>query len=312
MRLNRLELRGFGCLGEREFVFAPGLNVILGPNESGKSTLRQALVAALFGFYQYRTSGGRRSEGEARAEERYCPWTAHSYGCTVEYALQDGRCYRLERHFSTGSRKRETRLIDLASGNDLERGLERDSYGALSPDCELRFVGTTREVFAGSACIGQGEVEALLAPEALNEALERAIDTGGGSVSVRKADKALEKARDEWAGGGKASPLSKARARVQELEQKLSQWRKSLAQAAQDEQERDIVQKELAAARERLARLETQERAWELLELERKLARVNERQQRIQSLEAQLRELDPFASFPDDLRDDIVTARADL
>ncbi len=48
MKFERLHLVNFRRFSDRELLFAPGLNLIRGPNESGKSTIVQALMAVLF------------------------------------------------------------------------------------------------------------------------------------------------------------------------------------------------------------------------------------------------------------------------
>ena len=50
MRLRSLRVDGFGRLADRTFEFGPGLNVVVGRNEAGKSTLAAALVASLYGL----------------------------------------------------------------------------------------------------------------------------------------------------------------------------------------------------------------------------------------------------------------------
>ncbi|MGA9112754.1 MAG: ATP-binding protein, partial [Candidatus Dormiibacterota bacterium] len=50
MRLERLEVTGFGRLRQRRFDFGERITVVLGPNESGKSTLHRAIRAALYGL----------------------------------------------------------------------------------------------------------------------------------------------------------------------------------------------------------------------------------------------------------------------
>ncbi len=47
MRLERLDVTGFGRLRQRRFDFGERITVVLGPNESGKSTLHRAIRAAL-------------------------------------------------------------------------------------------------------------------------------------------------------------------------------------------------------------------------------------------------------------------------
>ncbi len=47
MRITSLSLRNFGIHGDAEWSLAPGVTVVRGPNESGKSTLRRALELVL-------------------------------------------------------------------------------------------------------------------------------------------------------------------------------------------------------------------------------------------------------------------------
>ncbi len=46
MILARVRVHPFGCFADREVTLTPGLNVVLGPNEAGKSTLFQAVKTA--------------------------------------------------------------------------------------------------------------------------------------------------------------------------------------------------------------------------------------------------------------------------
>ncbi|MEM6709448.1 MAG: ATP-binding protein, partial [Pseudomonadota bacterium] len=43
MRLNRLTLTDFRGIGHRDIAFGPGITLVEGPNESGKSSLIEAL-----------------------------------------------------------------------------------------------------------------------------------------------------------------------------------------------------------------------------------------------------------------------------
>jgi AAA domain len=47
MRLLSLRVRSFGCVNEAELELGPGVNVLYGPNDLGKSTLAHAIRAAL-------------------------------------------------------------------------------------------------------------------------------------------------------------------------------------------------------------------------------------------------------------------------
>ena len=70
VRVDRLTVTAFGKLSDRELRFGPGLTLVTGSNESGKSTTHAALRAGLFGL----TAGGRRKQEETLAIERHRPW----------------------------------------------------------------------------------------------------------------------------------------------------------------------------------------------------------------------------------------------
>ena len=49
MRLERIRLKTFGCFQQRDFELHNGINLIFGPNFSGKSTLVNAIFFSLTG-----------------------------------------------------------------------------------------------------------------------------------------------------------------------------------------------------------------------------------------------------------------------
>ena len=49
MRLENIRLKSFGCFDRRDFDLSEGVNLIFGPNFSGKSTLVNAIFFALTG-----------------------------------------------------------------------------------------------------------------------------------------------------------------------------------------------------------------------------------------------------------------------
>jgi ABC-type transport system involved in cytochrome c biogenesis ATPase subunit len=87
MMLRRLELQAFGRFKDEVIEFAPGMNLVSGPNESGKTTLLQAVMAVLFG------------DDDAA---RFVPWENTGI-CRAALLLEaGGRQVRIERDFFTG------------------------------------------------------------------------------------------------------------------------------------------------------------------------------------------------------------------
>lgn len=87
MLLQRLELQAFGRFEDEVIEFAPGMNLVSGPNESGKTTLLQGVVAVLFG------------DDDAA---RFVPWESSGI-CRAALLFETmGRRVRIERDFFTG------------------------------------------------------------------------------------------------------------------------------------------------------------------------------------------------------------------
>ena len=71
MRFLRLRLAAFGSFSDRELEFArpdPGLHVIYGPNEAGKSTTLRALTSLLYGIERAPADAHKHSAEKLRIE----------------------------------------------------------------------------------------------------------------------------------------------------------------------------------------------------------------------------------------------------
>jgi uncharacterized protein YhaN len=108
MRLKRLNVAGFGKLKPGlELEFSPGFNLVLAPNEAGKTTTLELITALFFGF-------GKRVQGI----HPYEPWTGAGAetGAALTYELDDGQEFVLSRHLL----KRGERLsLRDAAGREL-------------------------------------------------------------------------------------------------------------------------------------------------------------------------------------------------
>jgi DNA repair exonuclease SbcCD ATPase subunit len=88
MILRRLEMKHFGRFEDCAFDFRRGLNLVIGPSESGKSTLAEAIPLVLFG-----TPDG----------ERFKPWGGSAGSWVAALVFEEaGRMLRIERDFLTG------------------------------------------------------------------------------------------------------------------------------------------------------------------------------------------------------------------
>ena len=116
MRLEHIDIIGFGCLRNLRVDFHPRLTVIVGDNEAGKSTLQRAVRAALYGM----DAGGQGRPVERSDWARWAPWDDAAYGLALTYALADGRRLRVARRLDT--RNQDTQVLELG-GSDLTEEL---------------------------------------------------------------------------------------------------------------------------------------------------------------------------------------------
>jgi len=180
VRLSRLKVEGFKSLSDLDWRPAPGLSLVLGPNEAGKSTLAEFVEAMLFGV-----PGGA-------AGEEFRPWQGTGFGGRLE--LDCGRTLVvIERDFGSGDFSYEE--IDTGDGRCLQPlsgQLRRGSSGALQAryrELLSRHLGFFDEkLFRRSTYVPQGEL--VLGTRDMNEAAAalRTMASGGGSGY----DRALE------------------------------------------------------------------------------------------------------------------------
>jgi DNA repair exonuclease SbcCD ATPase subunit len=159
MRLERVNVAGYGPLTRFEVAFeAKRLNLLIGPNESGKSSFASAVVATLFGL----------SSHEAEALAR--PWAGGTHAAEIVFHAGAGR-YRVRRDFethdvqvdrlATGSNEAEATLFHGAA-NPRGRGAEQAQYEEL-----LRgWLGfTDPRLFRESSFVYESALETQVSPE---------------------------------------------------------------------------------------------------------------------------------------------------
>jgi len=94
MIIKTLTIKAFGKFKDRSIVLEPGLNLIYGQNEAGKSTVQTFIQGMFFGFYK----PYRKKKTYSDEYEKYIPWNQFDYSGSLVYQIDDQEI-RLERNF---------------------------------------------------------------------------------------------------------------------------------------------------------------------------------------------------------------------
>jgi energy-coupling factor transporter ATP-binding protein EcfA2 len=317
VRFRRIEVRSYRAIEQADLDFAPGLNVLHGPNDLGKSTLASAIRTALL------------LPAESSAHQAFVPW--HDAGPpSVRLTFErDGAIYRVSKVFGTGS-SASARLessADGASFHEEERGraVERRLRELLRWGIELPGgKGQSRglpDSFLSQVLLGsQSDVPLVLersladdrdgsGRERLHEALQalaqdpvfkRVLDAAQAKVDAAFTPTGRRKT-------GQTSPFA-------QLKDQIAQLAQEFERLSQQRRESEEVALRIAHLGEQRARLEAEvgeleaRAAREAEQLERLAAR-RQALERVATAEAAVREVETLAEELAALERELVAAR---
>jgi hypothetical protein len=157
VRLDSLEIRDFRSVQAATIAFGPGVSVLHGPNELGKSTLVEAIHAALF------------VPVTSAAGNDYVTWGGSAPACVTLTFEHEGKLWRVSKRFGRRAEaKLESRELDaphfreVVSGRGVDGRLrELLAWGIAPPGG--RGAAPRAESFLLTALLGrQGAVQAIL------------------------------------------------------------------------------------------------------------------------------------------------------
>jgi DNA repair exonuclease SbcCD ATPase subunit len=200
MTIKRLRIQGFGRFREPLDVnFGGGLEVALGPNESGKSTLLEAIVGTLFGLE------------DRAAEERYAPTDGGPFAAELE--LTTGECdWHVSRDFRTHrvtvTRRRKGEAAILFEGDANPRG-RTDDLLAYQAVLEEMTGFTDRDMGLATLFMRQGAIET-----AVDEDIRQLL-TGSSRGDY---DAVVGRLEDRYFALTRENPWGRRKSRARELE----------------------------------------------------------------------------------------------
>jgi uncharacterized protein YhaN len=224
VRIERIRLDAFGRLsgidtGEPPL---PGLVVVLGPNEGGKSTLFHFLTSMLYGFYP-----------ASRDTNPHAPWDGAEPAGSIVLRLDGGGCADVER-----------RLLSQPTGRLTLDGRSEDLRNRTVPWAEHVPRTVFRQVFALTL-----DELAGLDEETWGRVQDRIVGSMGATdlLPARRVAAELEQEAGElW------RPTRRGNQRIRELQRTILSLRSRRAEAVERDRRLRAVVTEVESARERL------------------------------------------------------------
>jgi hypothetical protein len=191
VKLIRLKADGFGPL-RGEFKFDPTrLNLVVGANEAGKSSLLAAITAGLYGLV-----ADRRAHRVLTPVDRWRPWQGDSFRLELELEVDDVR-YTVRRDFKSGH-------VEVWNGDGREVTSEflhgKDEYPV-----GTKLLGIDAAEWEKSAFIRQEDLAEVIPAEekarrssTLRGRLENAADTHVGDTNATEAVRVIDTATRQY------------------------------------------------------------------------------------------------------------------
>ena len=221
----------FGKLEHETLTFTPGLNVIEGPNEWGKSTWCAFLVSMLYGM----ETRAKSTKTALADKERYLPWSGSPMSGSMDIDW-NGRKITLQR-----KTKGRVPLGDF-------KAFETDTGIAVpeltAANCGEMLLGVERSVFLRSSFIRHSDLP-VGQDEALRRRLNALVTTGDESGDAERLAKALKDLKNRCR-YNRTGLLPQAEQQRQALENKLREIENLSAQSDHYSQRLEALEQEAA------------------------------------------------------------------
>jgi uncharacterized protein YhaN len=220
MRIERLQIHGFGRMKDQDITINPGTTVFVGPNEAGKSTIQQFVRAMLFGI-----------PSRIYPAERYEPLAGGVHGGILTVMDAVGTRWTISRFTSSGG-------VGTGAGNRTEKLsiVRSDEYGQVQQvtqqDMERDLLGgLSRNMFNQLFAISLSELQEIrsLQSDEMSSYLFHA-GIGGGNEIIQAERKLAQDMEKLYKPKGRLQEISKVLQMMEHLEREISVSRSFLKQ----------------------------------------------------------------------------------
>ncbi|MDZ4836652.1 MAG: AAA family ATPase [Candidatus Melainabacteria bacterium] len=305
MWIEKITLYGFGGITNEEIEFGSAdVNLIVEPNEYGKSTLAEGIWATLFDFPEHGTKAALAERETLKPWDRKAPYKAE-----LDLVI-DGRSLKVIRNFG----KKEVQVIDRNTNEVITSEFlgkpdgKSDGKTDATDQVGFKLTGMTRDLFRNTCLLGQRHLDAHHVGGSTDIApmFQAMADTATPSSTAGGAVEALQDALFNYAISGSTKRMTVEDA-INELESTRADMLQQLAKMEVDHRYTAELIRELdelnnqsppqtAEVSDSSLASEYDVARMEFKEIERKLEYLGQRYEQKLQLENDLRNIDQNSS----------------
>lgn len=250
MRINNFKINGFGKLQNKDIELQNGINVILGENESGKSSMLKFISSMFYG-------ASKNKNGKDISDfDKYKPWKTEEFSGKINYTLDNGETFEVYREF-----KKKNPIIYNSNKEDISKTFKIDKTKGIEFFEEQ--TGIDEETFYNTAISEQEGLRLSKSSQAsIIQKISNLVSSGDDSISFKKSMDKINKMQNEEVGTERTSqrPINIIDIKIRKLmDQKLSleSYRENIYDNSSEKERLNIEIKEDEYKKEFLKEMKT-------------------------------------------------------
>ncbi len=201
MYFTKISIKDFGKFHSESMDLKPGINLVVGDKESGKTTIKDFIVGMIYGIHKREGITEVRSDYEKRK-----PQSGSEYAGAA-YIKKDGVSYLVERSFLAGAKN--TSVMDIQSGREVRLNNRHSLFGTLTD--------TDKNSYIDTKIIEEADPNGENGSDSLRDYLTNLTLTGSSDISKAKAIAYLENEKKKHV----PKPLVR---RLDELDKRIAEY----------------------------------------------------------------------------------------
>ena len=174
MKINHLQINGFGKLSNKEIKLDKNINIIYGKNETGKSTLLNFINAMFYG-------ASKNKNGKDISDfDKFTPWKTEEFSGKISYELDNGENYEVFRDF-----KKKNPVIYNKNKQDISLNYAVDKTKGI--DFIYEQIGLDEDTFKNTVITAQDNVRINQSSQnGIIQKISNIVSSGDENISYRK------------------------------------------------------------------------------------------------------------------------------